>query len=74
MAGKLLIVYPQPLAYDFSINGGLDFKVAVISSDNIVDEINKETVVTVRARETSLRKGEESRRLSFPAWWLRWIS
>jgi adhesin transport system membrane fusion protein len=49
-------------AYDFSIYGGLDGKVAVVSSDSIVDEANKETyyVVTVRTQETILRKGEEA--------------
>jgi adhesin transport system membrane fusion protein len=49
-------------AYDFSIYGGLDGKVAVISSDSTVDEANKETyyVVTVKTQETSLRKGEET--------------
>jgi adhesin transport system membrane fusion protein len=49
-------------AYDFSIYGGLDGKVAVISSDSIVDEVNKETyyIVTVKTTEFALRKGEES--------------
>ena len=49
-------------AYDFTIYGGLDGNVDVVSSDSIVDEENKETyyVVTVRTRETVLRKGEES--------------
>ena len=48
-------------AYDFNIYGGLDGKVEVISSDSIVDEVNKETyyTVTVKTTESALRKGEE---------------
>ena len=49
-------------AYDFSTYGGLDGKVVVISSDSIVDEVNKETyyLITVKTTESALRKGEES--------------
>jgi adhesin transport system membrane fusion protein len=49
-------------AYDFSIYGGLEGKVAVVSSDSIVDEANKETyyTVTVKTDESVLRKGDKS--------------
>jgi adhesin transport system membrane fusion protein len=49
-------------AYDFSIYGGLDGKVQVISSDSTVDEKNEETyyIVTVKTTESALRKGEET--------------
>jgi adhesin transport system membrane fusion protein len=49
-------------AYDFTIYGGLDGKVEIISSDSIKDEATKESyyLVTVRTKETALRKGNES--------------
>jgi adhesin transport system membrane fusion protein len=49
-------------AYDFSIYGGLEGKVNVVSSDSTVDEVNKETyyVVTVTTTESVLHKGDES--------------
>jgi adhesin transport system membrane fusion protein len=49
-------------AYDFSIYGGLEGKVNVVSSDSTVDEVNKETyyVVTVTTTETVLHKCDES--------------
>ncbi len=49
-------------AYDFTIYGGLEGKVEVISSDSIVDEVNKETyyTVTVKTTESVLRKGKKS--------------
>lgn len=48
-------------AYDFTVYGGLDAKVEVISSDSIVDEANKESyyLVTVRAFESTVKKGTE---------------
>jgi len=49
-------------AYDFTIYGGLDGQVEIISSDSIKDEETKESyyLVTVRTKETVLRKGKES--------------
>ena len=49
-------------AYDFTIYGGLDGKVEIISSDSIKDEATKESyyLVTVRTDESVLRKGKES--------------
>ena len=49
-------------AYDYSIYGGLDGNVEVVSSDSIVDEVNKETyyIVTVKTNESILQKGGES--------------
>lgn len=49
-------------AYDFTIYGGLDGQVEIISSDSIKDEETKESyyLVTVRTKETILRKGKES--------------
>lgn len=49
-------------AYDFTIYGGLDGKVEVISSDSIVDDASKESyyLVTVKTDQSSLRKGNES--------------
>lgn len=49
-------------AYDFTIYGGLDGQVEIISSDSIKDEETKEShyLVTVRTKETALRKGKES--------------
>lgn len=49
-------------AYDFTIYGGLDGQVEIISSDSIKDEETKESyyLVTVRTNETILRKGKES--------------
>lgn len=49
-------------AYDFTVYGGLDAKVEVISSDSIVDEANQESyyLVTVRAFESTVKKGAEN--------------
>lgn len=49
-------------AYDFTIYGGLDGQVEIISSDSIKDEETNESyyLVTVRTKETVLRKGKES--------------
>jgi len=49
-------------AYDFTIYGGLDGKVEIISSDSIKDEAEKESyyLVTVRTNENILHKGNES--------------
>ena len=49
-------------AYDFTIYGGLDGEVEIISSDSIKDEETKESFyfVTVRTNENILRKGKES--------------
>lgn len=49
-------------AYDFSVYGGLEGKVAIVSSDSIVDEVKEETyyVVTVKTNESVLRKGSET--------------
>lgn len=49
-------------SYDFTIYGGLDGKVEIISSDSIKDEETKESfyLVTVRTDESVLRKGNES--------------
>lgn len=49
-------------AYDFTIYGGLDGKVEIISSDSIKDETTKESyyLVTVRTDENILRKGNKS--------------
>jgi len=49
-------------AYDFTIYGGLDGEVEIISSDSIKDEETKDSyyLVTVRTNETALRKGKES--------------
>ncbi len=49
-------------AYDFTVYGGLDGKVEIISSDSIKDEATKESyyLVTVRTNESVLRKGNES--------------
>ncbi len=49
-------------AYDFTVYGGLDAKVEVISSDSIVDEANQESyyLVTVRAVESTVKKGTEN--------------
>jgi adhesin transport system membrane fusion protein len=49
-------------AYDFSIYGGLDGKVEVISPDSTVDEQTKEAyyLVTVKTNESALRKGNET--------------
>lgn len=48
-------------AYDFTVYGGLDAKVEIISSDSTVDETNNESyyLVTVRAFESSLKQGAE---------------
>lgn len=48
-------------AYDFTVYGGLDGKVEIISSDSLLDEANKESyyLVTVRATESNLKKGDE---------------
>ena len=48
-------------SYDFTIYGGLDGKVEIISSDSIKDEETKESfyLVTVRTDESVLRKGNE---------------
>lgn len=49
-------------AYDFTIYGGLDGKVEVISSNSLVDDASKESyyLVTVKTNQSSLRKGKES--------------
>ena len=49
-------------AYDFTIYGGLDGFVQVISSNSIVDDTTKESyyLVTIRTSSSSLRKGNES--------------
>ncbi|MCG8563439.1 MAG: HlyD family type I secretion periplasmic adaptor subunit [Hyphomicrobiales bacterium] len=49
-------------AYDFTVYGGLDGKVEIISSDSIIDEATKESyyLVTVRTNESALRKGKET--------------
>jgi len=49
-------------AYDFTIYGGLDGTVEVISSDSTVDEQSKESyyLVTVKTTESTLHKGKES--------------
>ncbi len=49
-------------AYDFTIYGGLDGEVEIISSDSIKDEETKESYyfVTVRTNENILRKGNKS--------------
>ncbi len=49
-------------AFDFSIYGGLDGKVEVISSDSTIDEQTKEAyyLVTVKTDENVLHKGNES--------------
>jgi len=48
-------------SYDFTIYGGLDGKVEIISSDSIKDEETKESfyLVTVRTEESVLRKGND---------------
>ena len=45
-------------AYDFNIYGGLDGKVDVISSDSIVDEVNKETYYDGYRENDSIRLAE----------------
>lgn len=49
-------------AYDFSIYGGLEGKVVVISSDSTVDEQTKESyyLVTIKTEQGTLRTGKES--------------
>lgn len=49
-------------AYDFTIYGGLEGNVVVISSDSTVDEQSKESyyLVTVKTTESTLHKGKES--------------
>lgn len=49
-------------AYDFTIYGGLDGNVELISSDSIHDEESKESfyLVTVKTKESILRKGGQS--------------
>lgn len=49
-------------AYDFTIYGGLDGKVEIISSDSIKDAETKESfyLVTVRTEQSILRTGKES--------------
>jgi len=49
-------------AYDFTIYGGLDGKVEIISSDSIKDEETKESFyfVTVKTTENILRRGQET--------------
>lgn len=49
-------------AYDFTVYGGLDGNVEVISSDSTFDEESKENFysVTVKTKRNSLRKGEDS--------------
>lgn len=49
-------------AYDFTIYGGLEGKVEVISSDSIIDEQTGESfyTTTVKTTESVLRKGDKS--------------
>ena len=49
-------------AYDFTIYGGLDGTVEIISSDSIKDNNDKESyyLVTIKTKENILRKGKES--------------
>jgi adhesin transport system membrane fusion protein len=49
-------------AYDFTIYGGLEGKVELVSSDSTLDEQNKESYysVTIRTNDTSLRKDGQS--------------
>ena len=49
-------------AYDFTIYGGLEGKVVVISSDSTVDEQTKESyyLVTIKTSEGALREGKDS--------------
>jgi adhesin transport system membrane fusion protein len=49
-------------AYDFTIYGGLEGKVVVISSDSTVDEQTKESyyLVTIKTEQGTLRTGKES--------------
>ena len=49
-------------AYDFTVYGGLEGNVDVISSDSILDESTKESyyLVTVKTKNSSLRRGDES--------------
>ncbi|MCH8238890.1 MAG: HlyD family type I secretion periplasmic adaptor subunit [Proteobacteria bacterium] len=49
-------------AYDFTIYGGLDGIVEIISSDSIMDEISKESfyLVIIKTNENILRKGKVS--------------
>jgi adhesin transport system membrane fusion protein len=49
-------------AYDFTIYGGLEGKVVVISSDSTVDEQTKESyyLVTIKTEEATLRRGKDS--------------
>lgn len=49
-------------AYDFTIYGGLEGKVVVISSDSTVDEQTKESyyLVTIKTEEGTLRRGKDS--------------
>lgn len=48
-------------AYDFTIYGGLDGKVELISPDSITDQENKESyyLVTVKTNESALRRGDK---------------
>ena len=49
-------------AYDFTIYGGLEGNVELISSDSTVDEQSKESyyLVTIKTKEATLRKSKES--------------
>jgi len=49
-------------AYDFTVYGGLEGNVEVISSDSILDESTKESyyLVTVKTKNSSLRRGDQS--------------
>jgi adhesin transport system membrane fusion protein len=49
-------------AYDFTVYGGLEGKVELISSDSIKDEENDESyyLVTVKTEDSVLRKGNET--------------
>jgi adhesin transport system membrane fusion protein len=49
-------------AYDFTVYGGLEGKVEMISSDSSVDEQTKESyyLVTIKTTESTLQKGKDS--------------
>ncbi len=48
--------------YEFTVYGGLEGNVEVISSDSILDESTKESyyLVTVKTKNSSLRRGDQS--------------
>ena len=49
-------------AYDFSVYGGLEGAVAVVSSDSTVDDVKDQTyyIVTVKTKESVLFEGDEA--------------